>query len=509
VCRREGAALKILLEMRPALLGHAGIPQETRLLFRALRRIEGVEVQGLIQSGDRVLARGLPSDVDRIRRMSVDARINRLSRVVISLQRGRKPRLVVKLLEAMNLLAAPTAMMLRHFLGMSVKLGRFDAEHFRDFIWRALFANTLPFEDFDTVTRADFRVARVPWEAVHLFALLLLVTGRARYPRIDTRGIDLMIAETPYPGVVAKGTRLLVRYHDAIPLLMPHTISDRFFHQAFHYHALRRNVDSGAWFACVSESTRNDLLSVFPQAEPRTVTLHNMVSHHYFPEDSSAMRIAEIIETRRNTEVKPGANQRPTSHMSEYSGAFDYLLIVSTIEPRKNHLTLLAAWEQLRAERYAHLKLVVVGSLGWDHKSIVRKFHPWLGRGHLYMLANVPAPELRLLYRHAKATVCPSFGEGFDFSGVEAMRCGGVVCASDIPVHREVYADAARYFAPYSSGEMASVISQLIDPTEVACREQLVAKGAEISARYLPENVLPKWERFLNSIGTSAAPRGD
>ncbi|MDR7927306.1 hypothetical protein RIE95_09980 [Acidithiobacillus thiooxidans] len=49
------------------------------------------------------------------------------------------------------------------------------------------------------------------------------------------------------------------------------------------------------------------------------------------------------------------------------------------------------------------------------------------------MLHSVPAEALRLLFRQAVVTVCPSVGEGFDFSGVEAMRCGGVVAASDIP----------------------------------------------------------------------------
>ena len=109
----------------------------------------------------------------------------------------------------------------------------------------------------------------------------------------------------------------------------------------------------------------------------------------------------------------------------------DYLLMVSTLEPRKNHLTLLAAWEQLQAEHHEDLELVIVGMLGWDHEAIVHKFRPWIERGTLHVLEDVPSAELRLLYRHAAATVCPSFGEGFDFSGVEAMRSGGAVVASD------------------------------------------------------------------------------
>jgi glycosyltransferase involved in cell wall biosynthesis len=45
-------------------------------------------------------------------------------------------------------------------------------------------------------------------------------------------------------------------------------------------------------------------------------------------------------------------------------GNFRYLLVVSTIEPRKNHARILAAWEVLKAEVDPSLKLVFVGSLG-------------------------------------------------------------------------------------------------------------------------------------------------
>src|SRR3979411_1755455 len=81
------ANLKILLEMRPALEGHAGIPQETRLLFRGLSMLENVRVEGLLQSGDQLLARGLPPNgVDWLGPRSPDRQLNRLGRVVITLE---------------------------------------------------------------------------------------------------------------------------------------------------------------------------------------------------------------------------------------------------------------------------------------------------------------------------------------------------------------------------------------------------------------------------------------
>lgn len=495
--------MKILVELRPALLGYAGIPQETRLLFRALLGIDGFKVDGLLQSGASVISRGLPSREARRDRLALDKRIDRLSRVVISLQRERRPRLLEKLSVAISGVGTPIGMVLGRILGSDFELTRFEGARFKDFVWRALFAQTLSVDDFKTVTEADFRIARVPWESMHVCAMVSRFLGREIYPRLATDEYDVMIGETPYPGTVSSSTRLVIRYHDAIPLLMPHTISDRFFHQAFHYRALRTNVRSGAWFACVSDATRKDLLSVFPEVEERSITIHNIVSDHYFPDDSSPLRIPEILQIRRNIGLKArieAAGAIFGANGAHGEGGPPYLLIVSTIEPRKNHLTLVGAWELLRAGGFPALKLVVVGALGWEHKVIAKRLRPWVEAGDLHILADVPPPELRLLYRHARVTVCPSFGEGFDFSGVEAMRCGGVVAASDIPVHREIFGQAADYFSPYSAQEMATVISGLLGTEGAARRRELIDIGHKVARQYLPDKVLPRWEGFLQSL---------
>ena len=506
--------LNILLEMRPALEGHAGIPQETRLLFRGLSKLENVHVEGLLQSGDQLLARGLPANGRGwFGALPKDRQLDRLGRVVISLEnptrvrRGNGPK-IRPWSSVMKIIAHTVAMALWHRAGGSQTLRRFDAANFRDYIWRRFFARTLPAADFDLVTRAGFRIARIPWGAMHLCALFTRHFGPPLYPRLDTADFDLMIAETPYPATVSRGTTLIVRYHDAIPVLMPHTISDRGHHQASHYRALRNNVKNGAWFVCVSDATRNDLLSIFPQAEPRTLTIHNMVSHEYFDQESSPERIPEIIKTRLNGRIKPPLDPNFARRLFERdagSEPLEYLLMVSTIEPRKNHLTLLSAWERLRVESYPSLKIIVVGETGWHSKAILRKFRPWMERGDVFLVADVPSPDLRLLYKHARATICPSFGEGFDFSGVEAMKSGGAVIASDIPVHREVYADAAEYFNPYSGGELMRAVRLVIDPASRARRDELVAKGAVVAQRYAYEAILPKWQKFLETCSSESS----
>jgi hypothetical protein len=488
--------------MRPALGGHAGIPQAARLLFRSLALLDEVRVEGLLQTHERVLSSGLPPrGMGWMGKLSTDQRLDRLGRVVISIEQGTWASPV-------HATALTIMMAVKHLVGGTQKLTRFDARHFQDFVWRRFFARTLPPEDFELVMRAAFRIARVPWNAMHICGLVTSKMGYPLYPRLDTSDFDVMIAETPYPAAVSKNTKLVIRYHDAIPLLMPHTIIDRRFHQAFHYRALRKNVESGAWFVCVSEATRRDLVSVFPQAEERSVTIHNMVSHHYTGEPSDARRIPEIVRTRINTKIKPRMDLSFARRLLEESAAaeaFDYLLVVSTIEPRKNHLALLSAWERLRVEHFPKLKMLIVGALGWHHKQIVRKIQPWLERGEAFLLEDVLATELRVLYSHARATVCPSFGEGFDFSGVEAMKCGSPVLASDIPVHREVYADGAEFFNPYSVDSLSQAIQSVIDPAHDGRRMDLITRGAVIAERYSHDTILPKWQSFLR-LQTSEVP---
>ncbi len=132
-------------------------------------------------------------------------------------------------------------------------------------------------------------------------------------------------------------------------------------------------------------------------------------------------------------------------------------------------------------------------------KSVVAACHtPWIEEGSLFLLQNVPADSLRILFRQALVSVCPSVGEGFDFSGIEAMRCGGVTVASDIPVHREVYGEATRYFDPYDTGSLIATLRPLLyGPADEGQREDLRTAGIRHSERYLPERILPDWERFL------------
>lgn len=509
------AKIRVLLEMRPALEGFAGIPQEVRLLFRWLYTLETLEIEGMIQTSHRILAQGTMDRGFMWKRLSQSRRINRYSRVIVSMAETPYRNLVDEVFDFIEKKLSTVKLLLSTLLGMGhVKLTRFESKSFEDFTWQTMFSKTLPAADFALVAGANHRICFTPWNIMHTVGLNSLAFVRTpRYPRLNTRDFDVFIAQTPFPGRVRKGTALVVRYHDAIPIFMPHTISDKSIHQASHFFALMDNVSSGAWFACVSDATRNDLIRMFPAAAARAVRIHNMVSHHYFEEQVPFQRVPGIIRTRLYGNDLDAQDFRLMpkfltlreqesffrQHLPERQ--FKYLLAVSTIEPRKNHARLLAAWEVIRADIDPDIKLVVVGTLGWDYKQVYKSFRSWIDRGQLFMLNAVPAPDLRVLYHHAAATVCPSLGEGFDFSGVEAMRCGGIAVASNIAVHQEVYDDAAEFFDPYSTMSLVNALRKVLyDPDSSQRQATMRERGREVSARYLPERILPQWQAFLDRV---------
>lgn len=506
--------ISVLLEMRPALEGFAGIPQEVRLLFRGLCKIDSVEVTGMLQTSHKILAKGTPEKKRWLApKLTQDKKINRYSRVIVSMAEKPYRTLLEQIYAFFEKKFFSAGLTLEtNTINRAIKLTKFESKNFEDFIWRTLFSKTLPATDFDSVTKADYRVNSVPWRVMHMVGLSSLsLKSTPKYPLLNTSSFDVFIGQTPYPAQISPKTKMVIRYHDAIPIFMPHTIPEKSIHQATHYYALMNNVKSGAWFACVSEATRQDLLRIFPEVEERSVVIHNIVSNHYFDEDSRFDLVPGIIRSRYyglSGAINEWAPKFLTlreqerffaRHLPKENDKF--LLIVSTIEPRKNHLRLLAAWEVLKAEVDPDIKLIVVGTLGWDNDSIRNSFKSWIDRGQLFMLSSVPAPDLRVLYKHAAATVCPSLGEGFDFSGVESMASGGITIASDISVHREVYGGAAEYFDPYSTASLVKALKKLLyDKDAAILRNEMRNQGREISKQYQPEKILPQWKYFFEKV---------
>src|SRR5581483_4174435 len=151
---------QLLLELRPALEGFAGIPQETRLLFRGLRKLENVEVKGLLQTSHRILSAGTTEPRGWFATpISEDKRINRYSRVIISTVE-RPYRMFIE--QAVDWVQKGILSLMLSIWSMSrfrkLKLTDFQSKHFGDFMWRTLFSKSLSASDYELVASADLKI---------------------------------------------------------------------------------------------------------------------------------------------------------------------------------------------------------------------------------------------------------------------------------------------------------------------------------------------------------------
>lgn len=138
-----------------------------------------------------------------------------------------------------------------------------------------------------------------------------------------------------------------------------------------------------------------------------------------------------------------------------------YFLVLSTIEPRKNHLLLLNIWrrmvETLGPERTPHL--AIVGRRGWENENVVDMLDRCESiRGHVHEYSGLSDASLAALLRHARALLCPSFAEGFGMPVTEALLCGTPVICSDLPALREAGGDVPDFIDPLDGPEWIRTI---------------------------------------------------
>jgi len=139
----------------------------------------------------------------------------------------------------------------------------------------------------------------------------------------------------------------------------------------------------------------------------------------------------------------------------------DSYLIVSTIEPRKNHQYLLDTFNELW-ERGEHVKLHIVGRIGWKVEQLLKdiKGHPQFNK-QLFIWNDLDDAELVYCYINSKALVFPSYVEGFGLPIIEAQHHKLPVLASDTPIHREVGGESIIYFDLEDVADLAEKISEV------------------------------------------------
>ena len=201
------------------------------------------------------------------------------------------------------------------------------------------------------------------------------------------------------------------------------SISDMLMERLF----LKKSCNQADKIMAISKSTLNDVLK-YTDCEPQKVCLiYNGDSPYKYLKTNLSEESHSTFQ--RKWRIKPK----------------DYFLFVGTIEPRKNIITLIRAYEHFRNTVCEKKKLVLVGKKGWRSKEIYEFIQKSKYVEDIIMTGYVTEEEKELFYKDAIALVFPSLYEGFGFPIIEAMSLGVPVITSKVSSMPEVGQDVAIY----------------------------------------------------------------
>lgn len=143
----------------------------------------------------------------------------------------------------------------------------------------------------------------------------------------------------------------------------------------------------------------------------------------------------------------------------------NYLVFVSTVEPRKNHALLYYAYRLAASKKITLPKLLVIGRVGHDTSEILKLINedPEVN-SRISLCHNVSDSELQTLYHHCKFSLQPSFYEGWGMSVVESISKGKPVVCSNSSSLKEMPKEAVIFFNPNSADECLSAIQEMNNP---------------------------------------------
>jgi glycosyltransferase involved in cell wall biosynthesis len=250
------------------------------------------------------------------------------------------------------------------------------------------------------------------------------------------------------------------------------------------------------------------------------------VSDMIFYGGKTAMQDGAAYQRRQGLPVPPALpvrfggdiakNIRPDKRAEENTlkalGVTDkFILMVGTLEIRKNHETIYKAYLKLLQEAKADFQIVMAGHPGWK----ARDFFEILRRDervkNKILTFSPDDGQLAVLYRNCRFTVLASLYEGWSLVLPESFRYGKFCLAADVVPLRETGGDFADYVNPWDTGAWAEKIHWYLSrPQELRAREEKIAgKWRGASWQSCADEIGGKLQELLRAGLRPQMPHGE
>jgi glycosyltransferase involved in cell wall biosynthesis len=263
---------------------------------------------------------------------------------------------------------------------------------------------------------------------------------------------DIYISSS-YDFQFPQGKKSILIIHDLIPFVMPKFSSKNAFD--ILKKLLSPLLEKVTKVVCISNSTYRDLIKFLPIARTKAKIIYPALTPIF-----------------KKIENKKLINKR----LKKIGIEGEYILFVSSIEPRKNLINLIKAFEIL-SPKIPQLKLVIAGKKLNYYDKINNYIKGKNIKKKIKFLGYVKNQDLVYLYNGSKIFVLPSFYEGFGLPILEAFACGVPVITSNTSSMREIAEGYAEIIEPDSIEQIAQSIVKVIEDKQY--QGNLVKKGFE------------------------------
>lgn len=318
-------------------------------------------------------------------------------------------------------------------------------------------------KDFWTPTAENFSVQTINYDN---YSLSEQLGFNAFLKNLNADLVHFCMPQQP----IAYAGKKVTTFHD-LTLLKTYN-SDKnwlIYHtkQKIGKYVFRRVANENNHIIAISEFTKKELLSIFPEVPEKNISV--------------------IYEASDVSAIAPKKYKLPFKK---------FILYVGQQSDYKN-IKRLGDAHQILLAQYPDLGLVLVGNKNEAAKTNEAYFKS-RNYTNIHFTGFVDDNELSWLYANSQAYIFPSLMEGFGLPGLEAMGYGTPVVSSNATCLPEVYGQAAHYFNPLDTSDIAEAITQVLSDEKLHSR--LAKNGYKQIKKYSWKKMAKETHRVYEKV---------
>jgi len=308
------------------------------------------------------------------------------------------------------------------------------------------------------------------------------------WPKIDQLlgGVDVFFAPNINFINLSQRVKFILTIHDLSFERYPETFSwkRRLWHTFINPRKLCQWADK---IIAVSDSTREDIAELYKINFQKIAAMHSGVAEKFQVIDRNSEKLLAVKE--------------------KYQLPYKFILYLGTVEPRKNIVSLIRAYDHLQKYAYKNnieeikkYKLAIAGQQGWLTDKIFAEIKKSEFSDKILNIEFVDEADKEYVYNLASLFVYPSFFEGFGFPVLEAMACGVPVIASNNSSLPEIVGKAGILIDPDRPEEIVEAMRQVL--TNKDLQTKLRDIGLKQAQKFSWTKTTKEFLKILNSLKT-------